>query len=274
MKLTKKTNIAMLLAFMVIGFIFLLPFVWMLLSSIKPESLIKSRPDLLFPSALTIRNYQILLIQIPFGRFLLNSIIFAGGVTISSLLLDSMAGYAFAKLPFKGSVIFFILILITMMIPFQITMIPLYLIMNKFRILNTFWGLILPRLTNAFGIFFMRQSFLSVPNDLIDAGRIDGLNEFGIYRRIMMPVVLASLSTLGVFHFMYNWNDFLWPMLMTNTLDMQTLPVGLALFQGEHVMAHGPMFAGAVLSILPILIVFLVSQKTFIKGVALSGIKG
>jgi multiple sugar transport system permease protein len=274
MKLSKRTNIAMLAGFMIIGCIFMLPFLWMALSSIKPEALIRSRPDLLFPTQLTLRNYGILLTQIPFARFLLNSIIFAGGVTISSLLLDSMAGYAFAKLPFKGSAALFVLVLITMMIPFQITMIPLYLIMNKFRILNTFWGLMLPRLTNAFGIFFMRQSFLSVPNDLIDAGRIDGLNEFGIYRKVMMPVVGASLSTLGVFHFMYNWNDFLWPMLMTSTVEMQTLPVGLALFQGEHVMEHGPMFAGAVLSILPILIVFLLSQKTFIKGVALSGIKG
>jgi len=274
MKLSKKSNLAMLLAFLVVGFVFLLPFLWMTFSSIKPEALIRGNPEKLFPTSVTLDNYRSLFSQIPFFRFLINSFIFAGGVTLSSLLLDSMAGYAFAKLPFKGSSVLFILVLVTMMVPFQITMIPLYLIMNKFQILNTYAGLMLPRLTNAFGIYFMRQSFLSIPNELMDAGRIDGVGETGIFFRIMIPVVVASLSTLGVFHFMYNWNDFLWPMLMTNTVEMQTLPVGLALFQGEHVMEHGPMFAGAVLSIVPILVIFLAAQKTFIKGIALSGIKG
>ena len=274
MKLSKKSNLAMLLAFLVVGFVFLLPFLWMTFSSIKPEALIRGKPEQLFPTSVTMGNYVSLFSQIPFLRFLINSFIFAGGVTLSSLLLDAMAGYAFAKLPFKGSSVLFILVLVTMMVPFQITMIPLYLIMNKFQILNTYAGLMLPRLTNAFGIYFMRQSFLSIPNELMDAGRIDGVGETGIFFRIMVPVVVASLSTLGVFHFMYNWNDFLWPMLMTNTVEMQTLPVGLALFQGEHVMEHGPMFAGAVLSIVPILVIFLAAQKTFIKGIALSGIKG
>ena len=274
MKLSKKSNLAMLLAFLVVGFVFLLPFLWMTFSSIKPEALIRGNPEKLFPTSVTLDNYRSLFSQIPFFRFLTNSFIFAGGVTLSSLLLDSMAGYAFAKLSFKGSSVLFILVLVTMMVPFQITMIPLYLIMNKFQILNTYAGLMLPRLANAFGIYFMRQSFLSIPNELMDAGRIDGVGETGIFFRIMIPVVVASLSTLGVFHFMYNWNDFLWPMLMTNTVEMQTLPVGLALFQGEHVMEHGPMFAGAVLSIVPILVILLASQKTFIKGIALSGIQG
>ncbi len=274
MKISRTANIGILILFILIGFIFFLPFAWMTLSSIKPESMIMGHPEQLFPRAFTAENFRSLFSQIPFMRFLLNSFIFAGGVTVSSILFDSLAGYAFAKLPFKGSAVVFVIVLMTMMIPFQITMIPLYLIMNKLHILNTFAGLMLPRLTNAFGIYFMRQSFLSVPDELIDAGRIDGVSESGIFFRIMLPVVMASLSTLGVFHFMYNWNDFLWPMLMTNTIEMQTLPVGLALFQGEHVMEHGPMFAGAVLSIIPILIIFLAAQKTFIKGIALSGIKG
>jgi len=274
MKISKTVNIVLVLIFICIGFIVFLPFLWMTLSSVKPESLIMGQPEKLIPGALTAENYIILLTRIPFGRFLFNSFFFAGGVTVCSLFLDSMAGYAFAKLPFRFRGALFILVLITMMIPFHITMIPLYLLMTKIRFINTFWGLMLPRFTNAFGIYFMRQSFLSIPNDLIDAGRIDGLSEFGIFRKIMLPVALASMATLGVFHFMYNWNDFLWPMLMTNTTKMQTLPVGLALFQGEHVMEHGPMFAGAVLSIVPILVIFLAAQKTFIKGIALSGIKG
>lgn len=274
MKIEKKADIFIFLLFVCVGFVFFLPFLWMALSSVKPESLIMGQPGKLFPRDLTAENYRILLTRIPFARFLFNSFFFAGAVTACSLFLDSMAGYAFAKLPFRGRGPLFMLVLITMMIPFHITMIPVYLLMTKIHFINTFQGLMLPRFANAFGIYFMRQSFLSIPKDLMDAGRIDGLGEFGIFRRIMLPVTLASLTTLGVFHFMYNWNDFLWPMLMTNTTEMQTLPVGLALFQGEHVMEHGPMFAGAVLSIVPILAIFLAAQKTFIKGIALSGIKG
>lgn len=273
-KLSKTWNIIWFVVFAAVGFVFMLPLLWMLLSSFKPEYLIKGKPDVLFPLEWTLGNFRSLLTKIPFGRFMINSFIFAGGTTVSMLLLDSMAGYAFAKLKFRGSNILFIIVLISMMIPFQVTMIPTYLLLNDMRILNTFPGLMLPRLTNAFGIYFMRQAFLGVPNDLIDAGRIDGLSEFGIFRKIALPVVNASLSTLAVFHFMAGWNDFLWPMLMTNTQEMQTLPVGLALFQGEHVMEHGPMFAGAVLSVLPILTAFLLAQKTFIQGIALSGIKG
>ena len=147
------------------------------------------------------------------------------------LFLDSMAGYAFAKLKFRGSHVLFVVVLISMMIPFQITMIPTYLLLNDLHILNTYAGLMIPRMTNAFGIYFMRQAFLGVPNDLLDAGRIDGLTEFGIYRKVAIPVVGASIATLAVFHFMAGWNDFMWPMLMTNSQTMQTLPVGLALFQ-------------------------------------------
>lgn len=273
-KFSKGWNWFWFSLFAIVSFIFLLPLLWMLFSSFKPEYLIKGRPEVLFPLEWTLDNYNSLLTKIPFWRFMTNSFIFAGGTTVSMLILDSMAGYAFAKLKFRGSQALFIIVLISMMIPFQITMIPTYLLLNDLHILNTFAGLMLPRLTNAFGIYFMRQAFLGVPNDLLDAGRIDGLSEYGIFARIVIPVVKASLSTLAIFHFMAGWNDFLWPMLMTNSQEMQTLPVGLALFQGEHVMEHGPMFAGAVLSVLPILLAFLLAQKTFIKGIALSGIKG
>ncbi len=273
-KLTKGWNLAFSVFFALVGIVFLLPLVWMLLASFKPESLIMGRPEVLIPQEWTLAGYTSLLTKIPFGRFLSNSFIFAGGVTLSMLCLDSMAGYAFAKLRFPGSKALFVIVLVSMMIPFQVTLIPTYLLLNDMRILNTFAGLMIPRMTNAFGIYFMRQSFLGIPSELIDAGRMDGLGEFGIFAKIVLPVNASSLSTLGVFHFMANWNDFLWPMLMTNTQEMQTLPVGLALFQGEHVMEHGPMFAGAVLSVLPILLAFLLAQKTFIKGIALGGLKG
>jgi len=257
-----------------ISIIVLLPFAWMLFSSLKPESLIMGHPEQFFPAQITFEQYSKIFTAIPYFRFFLNSIVFALGVTIFSLLFDSMAGYAFAKMNFRFRTPAFVIVLITLMVPFQITMIPLYLIIYRLHMLDTFWGLMLPRLTNAFGIYLMRQAFLAVPNDLLDAGRIDGLREFAIYRRIAMPLVKMSITTLAVFHFMYNWNDFLWPLLITNRLEMRTLSVGLSLFMGEHVMEHGPILAGAVLSILPILALFLAAQKTFTRGIALTGMKG
>ncbi|HUX51626.1 MAG TPA: carbohydrate ABC transporter permease [Spirochaetia bacterium] len=251
-----------------------LPFLWMILTSFKTDRQILGQPDILLPLQWTLIQYQNVIDQIPFFRFLLNSFIFAGGVTILSLFFDAAAGYAFAKLPFPGRDVMFYLVLITLMIPFQVVMVPLYLLIYHLHSLDTFWGLILPRMTNAFGIYFMRQFFLSLPNELLDAGRIDGLNEIGIYRRIAVPMTTSALATLGVFHFMYNWNDFLWPLLITTSRDMRPLPVGLALFTGEHVQQHGPIVAGAVLSIIPILIFFLFAQKTFMRGIALSGLKG
>jgi len=254
--------------------VILLPFLWMALTSLKPESEIMSRPDLLFPLKPFLGQYVKIFTAVPFFRFFLNSLIFAGGVTVISLFFDSISGYAFAKLTFPGHKILFLTVLVTLMVPFQITMTPLYLMIFHLHGLDTYWGLMLPRLTNAFGIYLMRQAFLSVPGELLDAGRMDGLREFAIFRRVALPLVTMSLVTLAVFHFMYNWNDFLWPLMVTNVLDMRTLSVGLSLFMGEHVMDHGPILAGAVLSILPLLVFFLAAQKTFTQGIALSGLKG
>ncbi|NQT58353.1 MAG: carbohydrate ABC transporter permease [Bacteroidetes bacterium] len=256
------------------AFLIIFPMLWILFTSLKPESLILGEPARLLPKKITMEQYKLVFQAIPFFTFLKNSIIFSVGVTLFSLFFDSMAGYAFAKLRFRGSNIVFYVVLATLMVPFQIIMIPLYLMMHKLHGLDTYWGLILPRITNAFGIYLMRQFFLSVPEDLLDAGRIEGLNEFKIYVKIALPITTTALTTLGVFHFMYNWNDFLWPLIIINSIERRTLPVGLALFTGEHVMAHGPIMAGAILSILPILIFYLFAQKTFIKGVAISGLKG
>lgn len=271
---SRLTALILLVILITFSLVMLFPIVWIFLTSVKPESLILSKPAQLLPEIYTLEQYELLLQAIPFFSFLKNSFIFAGGVTIFSLFFDSLTGYAFAKLRFPGSNILFYVVLATLMIPFQIVMIPLYLMMHKLHGLDTYWGLIIPRLTNAFGIYLMRQFFISVPDDLLDAGRIEGLNEFSIYFRIAVPVTTTALTTLGVFHFMYNWNDFLWPLIITTSQHMRTLPVGLALFTGEHVMEHGPIMAGAVLSIIPILLFYLFAQKTFIKGVALSGMKG
>jgi multiple sugar transport system permease protein len=254
--------------------VFILPFAWMLFTSLKPETLIMGRPELLFPLRVTLEQYRKIFEAVPLPRFFLNSLVFAGGVTAASLFFDSLAGYAFAKLRFPGRGAAFVLVLATLMVPFQVTMVPLYLMMQRLHGLDTYWGLILPRLTNAFGIYMMRQAFLSVPDELLDAGRIDGLGEYAIFTRIARPLVTMTFVTLAVFHFMYNWNDFLWPLLVTNDTLMRTLPVGLALFMGEHVMEHGPIVAGAVVSVLPVLIFFLFARRTFIEGIATSGLKG
>jgi len=271
----RKLRDALLAAVLVVAAAaFLLPFAWMLFTSLKPESLIMGRPDLLLPRRTTLEQYRKIFLAVPLLRFVLNSLVFAGGVTVASLFFDSMSGYAFAKLrfPLRGPA--FVLVLATLMVPFQVTMVPLYLIVQRLHGLDTFWGLMLPRLTNAFGIYMMRQAFLSVPEELLDAGRIDGLGELAIYRRIALPLVRMSVVTLAVFHFMYNWNDFLWPLLVTNDISMRTLPVGLALFTGEHVMEHGPIVAGAVVSVLPVMAFFLLARRTFVAGIATSGLKG
>jgi len=250
------------------------PFVWMLVTSFKFEGDIVKFPPTLWAQRFTFAAYHGIWQRIPFLIFYKNSLIFAGGVTVVSLLLDSMAGYAFARLRFKGRNFLFILVLSTLMIPFQVTMIPLFVELFKFHILNTYLGLILPRATNAFGIFMMRQFFITLPKDLEEAARVDGCSEFTIYRKIMLPLCLPALASLGIFHFMFNWNDLLYPLLFTNTVEMRPLPAGLALFMGQHVIEYAILMAGSCLALAPLLIAYLFSQKYFTKGIAMTGIKG
>jgi multiple sugar transport system permease protein len=159
------------------------------------------------------------------------------------------------------------------MVPFQITLIPLYLIVSQLGWLNSFAGLIVPRATNAFGIFFLRQFFLTIPLELDEAARIDGASEFRIYRSIILPLSKPALATLAIFHFMYNWNDFLWPLVITTSTDMRTLPAGLALFIGSYTVEHPLLLAAATITLLPLLVAFVVAQKQFVRGIAATGIK-
>ncbi len=250
------------------------PFIWMVVTSFKFEGDIVKFPPALWANRFTFEAYQGIWRRIPFLLFYKNSLIFAGGVTVFSLLFDSMAGYAFARLRFKGKNVLFILVLSTLMIPFQVTMIPLFVELFKFNILNTYWGLILPRATNAFGIFMMRQFFITLPKDLEEAARVDGCSEFGIYRKIMLPLCMPALASLGIFHFMFNWNDLLYPLLFTNTVEMRPLPAGLALFMGQHVIEYAILMAGSCLAIAPLFFAYMFSQKYFTKGIAMTGIKG
>ncbi len=249
------------------------PFIWMLLTSFKPENDIVQFPPRLWPVRWTLANYIDIWSRVPFARLFLNSILFAGGVTAVSLFLDSMTAYALSRLTFPGRDAIFVVILVALMLPFQVTFIPVFVTVHDLGLLNSFGGLIIPRATNAFGIFMLRQFFITLPRPLDDAARIDGASEFYIYSRIILPLSGPALATLAVFHFMYNWNDFLWPLLITSSTEMRTLPAGLALFVGAHVVEYGVVVAGAVLALAPLLVAFLFAQRYFIQGIAMTGLK-
>ena len=262
-----------LLVALVGGAVILLPFVWMVATSFKTEGEIFSAPYRLFSPHPTGQAYVDVWRRIPFGRFFFNSVVFAGSVTLISLFFDSLAAYAFARLRFPGRDVLFWVVLAVLMVPFQITLIPLFLNVFHLGWLDTYQGLIVPRATNAFGIFLLRQFFISLPPELDDAARVDGASEFRIYAQIILPLSGPALATLAVFHFMYNWNDFLWPLIITSSPDMRTVPAGLTLFMGTHVIEHPILMAGATISLLPLAIAFLFLQRYFVRGVAMTGLK-
>jgi len=256
--------------------IMLAPFVWMVSTSFKYNWDAISFPPRFLPQEFAgFGAYKRVLTEIPFGRFLSNSVIVAVAVTVGVLFTSSLAGYIFAKFDFWGKEQIFLGILATMMIPFQVIVIPVYILVYQMKMLNTLWALIIPRLVSAYGIFLMRQFMSGIPSALIDAARIDGCSEFGIYARIVLPLSKPALSALGIFTFMASWDDFLWPLLVLDDLPKRTLPLGLALFRQQFgMMDWNVIMAGTLLSILPVLIVFFAAQKNFIEGIALSGIKG
>lgn len=251
----------------------LFPFAWMIFTSFKLEKDVFSYPPKLLPQMWTLQNYYDIWDRLPMQLYFRNSLIFAGGVTLISLFLDSLTAYALSRLDFPGRDFFFIFVLIALMLPFQVTFIPLYVTVQSLGMLNSFSGLIIPRATNAFGIFMLRQFFNGIPREFDDAARIDGAGEFYIYSRIILPLSGPALATLTIFHFMYNWNDFLWPVLITKTDQMRTLPAGLALFMGEHVIENALLMAGATLALLPLFVAFLFAQKYFVNSIVMSGLK-
>ena len=263
------STVVLLIVFVIVVF----PFLWMVISSFKAEKDIITYPPRIFAASYTLEQYQKVFSAIPLLMYIRNTVIFAFGTTIFSIMLDSMAGYAFARIQFKGRRVLFNIVLLTMMIPFQITMIPLFVQIFKMGLLNTLPGLILPRLTSAFGIFMMRSFFVGLPKDLEEAARIDGMNEVGIFFRIMLPLCKAAMLSLAVFTMMGNWNDLLYPLMLTTTTEMRTLPSGLAMFVGERVTQYGPSIAGSVISMMPLLLMYCFAQKYFIAGIAMSGMK-
>lgn len=264
---------ALVVTLALISLLILIPFIWMLSASVRTRGDLLGNPTTLWPATFTLDNFLDVWQRIPFGRQLANTVVFAGSITVVSVVLDSMAGYAFARFEFRGRGVLFVVVLVTLMLPIQVTLIPIFQLLSDLGWINTFQGLIVPRIADAFGIFFMRQFFLSLPKDLEDAARLDGVSEFGIWRRIMMPLAWPAVLTLGLFNLLYNWNDLLWPLVVTTDENMRTLTAGLALFKGQFSAEYGLLMAGAILALLPMIAAFVLVQRRFIEGIATTGIK-
>ncbi|HLE90677.1 MAG TPA: carbohydrate ABC transporter permease [Anaerolineales bacterium] len=254
----------------------LLPFAWMVLSSFKTLKEIRQIPPTFVPQEFTLDNYVKVLDDpdLPLGIFYRNSAIIAVANVIQVLFTSSLFGYIFAKFEFKGKKALFWFLLSLMMIPHQMTMIPGYLILAKLGLINNLLGLIIPAAIDAFGIFLFRQFALSIPNELLDAARVDGAGEFYIYRRIVLPQLGPALATFGMLTFMFNWNAYLWPLIVLTEKNVRTLPIILTWFSNQQVDKTNLTMAASVLVILPVLFVFLLVQKWIVEGITLSGLKG
>lgn len=266
------TTIVVIVMFAISAF-FLLPFAWMLTASVRTEGSLLADPATLWPTVFTLDNYSEIWRRIPFGRQLGNTVVFAGLVTVVSVTLNSMAGYALARFDFRGKNIAFLVLILTLMVPIEVTFVPLYNIISNFGWIDTYQGLIVPRMASAFGIFLMRQFFIALPKDLEDAARIDGASEIRIFLRIMWPLAKPAVLTLGMFSLLRNWNDLLWPLMVITQQDMLTLPPGLAMFKGDNLTEFGLLMAGSVVALIPMVVAFLFVQRSFIEGVATTGMK-
>lgn len=272
----RVTRVMALLALTLWALISCFPLVWMLFTSFVDPELIKSSGLTLVSksSDLTLENYRVLLSHSSMGRWFVNSLFVAAVVTFFHLLFDAMAGWAFARMEFPGKRLLFAVVVATMMVPGQVITVPLFIQMSHMRLIDSLWALILPALAGPFGIFLFRTHCQSLPRDLEEAARIDGCSEWGIFSRIVLPLSLPVLGTLGTFIFVTHWNAFLWPLIVLFSASGYTLPVGLATLQGQHDTDYGLLMAGASLSALPMLIAFLAFNKLFIQEISAGALKG
>lgn len=258
------------------AFFMLLPFAWMIVSSFMSAAEIMARPLRWLPAELQLRNYETLATAIPLGNMYANSLIVTISITVGVLLTSSLAGYGFAKFHFPGRDILFVLVLATMMIPFFVVLIPIFFLVRQLGWMDSYLGLIVPNIVTAFGIFLMRQYMLTLPDELLDAARIDGASELAIYWRIALPLAGPALGALAILAFVYHWNSFLWPLVVIRSRELATIPIGL---NSLRVYASSPevinlQMAGAALAIIPVVAVFAVLQRHFVRGIALTGLKG
>jgi multiple sugar transport system permease protein len=252
----------------------MIPMLWMVSASLMPAGQASTYPPRLFPREVTFEHYAALFTRLDLGRALFNSAVIAVTVTAISILINAMAGYAFAKLRFRGRDRLFRVLAAGLVIPVQVTMLPLFLLLKQLGLINTYWGVIIPGMASIFGIFLIRQYAVSIPDDLLDAARVDGAGEFRIFRSIVLPTIVPILATLGIWTFLSTWNDFMWPLIVLSDESRWTLPVALANLSGEHVQDTELMMAGSVLTILPVMLVFLFLQRYYIQGVMVGSVKG
>ena len=270
---TRLLDVAKYLLLLAGAVAMLTPLIWMVLASFKTLPEILTFPPTFLPKQLNLDNYRAVFDTADFVRYFVNSTIIAAITVASVLITSSMAGYAFAKFSFPGRDALFVLVLATLMIPFQVRVIPLYVLASDLHLLNTYGGMVLPTLVDAFGIFLMRQYMMSIPNELIESARVDGAGELRIFAQIVLPLAKPALSALTIFTLVASWESFLWPLLVASSPDMYTLPLGLAQFAGRFLNRTELQMAAATMTVLPLLIAFLFMQKRFIEGMATTGMK-
>lgn len=272
---TKAIRNIIAYSLLVLGLVVVLtPFLWMISTSLKTMNEALSTRFHFLPQEYAWTNYATVWEVLPFGRFMVNSFIVSIGVTIIQIVTSSMAAYAFSRLKWRGRDAVFVLYLSSLMLPMQIAMIPNFFLLRTVNLIDTHVSVILPQAFTVFGTFLLRQFFLAIPQSLQDAAVIDGCGHSRIYWRIIMPLARPGLVTLGVFSFMFSWNNFLWPLIMLNSKELFTLPLGLVSFQGQFSTDWPVMMAAACQSLVPILVIYFVAQKSFVEGISLTGIKG
>ena len=251
-----------------------IPLLWMISASFMPQGEATSFPPRVIPSRITFEHYQSLFSSLNLGRAFVNSLVVALLATVLSLLVNSLAGYAFAKLRFKGRDRVFAMLVAALGIPAQVAMLPLFLLLKSIGLVNTYVGVLIPYIATIYGVFLVRQFMLSIPDDLLAAARIDGASELRIYWSVILPVARPVLATLAIFTFMSAWNDFMWPLIILSDADKYTMPVAIANLSGEHFQDLELMMASAVLTIIPVLALFFVLQKQYIAGMMAGSVKG
>jgi multiple sugar transport system permease protein len=257
-----------------IALVMILPLIWMVVTSFETLNETRTFPPVLYPHHLQVSNYTQVLQQAPFARWFLNTLVVTTATVVGNLLLCSLAGYAFARIKFFGREVVFLLVLATLMVPLQVVIIPTFLIVKRLGLIDTLGALIVPSLTEAFGIFMLRQFFRTLPVELEEAARIDGASRLGVLFKILLPLSGPALATLAVIQFTWTWNDFLWPLVTIFSPNNMTLQLGLATFQGAHASNTNLLMAANVMSLLPVLALFFVTQRYFIRGIATTGLKG
>ncbi len=257
-----------------LGLLVVAPLLWMVAAAFMPRGTAQTYPPPLWPAEPTLDNFRELFSRLHLGRYLLNSLAISLSITGFGLLLNAMAGYAFAKLRFTGREQVFRTLLAALVMPLQVGMLPLFLMLKQMGLINTYWAVIIPSMATIYGIFMVRQYALAIPDSLLDAARLDGASEWRLFFTIVLPLLRPVLATLGIFTFLSAWNDFMWPLIVLTGSENYTLPVALAILSTEHVQDAELMMAGSLITILPVLGLFILLQRQLIGGIMVGGVKG